>query len=92
MKILIEKCPNILTTLDKNTLIFVLKTGFGCIKILFWAKIFNVFNLIQYDLTSPNFITLFLIEVLLIFRTLEGTLQIIHQRSPSSQTSGTIEC
>jgi len=57
-KFLIEKCPNVLTTLDKNAFIFVLKTGIGNNKVLFWAKIFNVFNPIQHDLTSLNFITL----------------------------------
>jgi len=31
----------------KNALIFVLKTGFGNNKLLFWAKIFNVFVPIQ---------------------------------------------
>jgi len=36
----------------------MLKTGFGNNKLLFWAKIFNVFYWIQQDLTSPNFITL----------------------------------
>jgi len=44
--------------LPKNALIFVLKIGFGNNKLLFWAKIFNAFNPIQHDLTSPNFITL----------------------------------
>jgi len=36
----------------------VLKTGFENNKLLFWAKIFNVFDPIQHDLTNPNFITL----------------------------------
>jgi len=36
----------------------MLKTGFGNSKLLFWAKIFNVFDPIQHDLTSPNFKTL----------------------------------
>jgi len=58
IKILIAKCQNVLTTLDKNALIFVLKTGFGNNKLLFWTKIFNIFDPIQHDLTSLNIITL----------------------------------
>jgi len=60
---------------------FMLKTGFRNNKLLFWTKIFNVFDPIQHDLTSPNFITLLnslgyvgALLKFLIFYTLEETL------------------
>jgi len=47
---------------QKNTLILVLKSGVGNNKLLFWAKIFNVFDLIQHNLTNPNFKTLLMLS------------------------------